>query len=308
MSVFYRDCQVLADSSEYFDFYYWYSLCRNWQLIVTRSIFGIRLDRSQRKWNKRSSWWISNQGRNKFRGRCIFSFRRRTWCWRRIVYDFSELTWILCSFKAIKRIIDGLCVFDNDTYLGLDPGYTFNGSIPSTIRNQHYYLLNSTLVHYEDDEDVRMTWNAKMKSLDCCGVNGFNKDFSSLKNKDAQNSVKMYCCNPKIVRTCNKLNFTELNNGNTKPSCSNKAFKKFKDHYYVDIIAVGFLIITNGLAITAAFGIKKEEKGEDGDEYEYEMSIPEPANNSVSNLPQMRNTSAAQSAPCRDSEFMYENF
>ena len=170
--------------------------------------------------------------------------------------------------------------------------------------------MNSTLVHYEDDEDVRMTWNAKMKSLDCCGVNGFNKDFSSLKNKDAQNSVKMYCCNPKIVRTCNKLKFTELNNGNTKPSCSNKAFKKFKDHYYVDIIAVGFLIITNGLAITAAFGIKKEEKGEDGVEYEYEyeMSNPEPANNSVRNFPQMRNTSAAQSAPCRDSEFMYENF
>ena len=169
-------------------------------------------------------------------------------------------------------------------------------------------FLNSTLLHYGDDRDIRGKWNWKMSKLDCCGVTGWN-DFEYLNfTSNAKKDALRLCCNSKQSNVkCQDLSFDDLNSDNTKPGCSLTAFQAFKDHYYADIAAVTFLIIANGLAIAAALGMTNDEEdkeeeydGHFDDKYRPERSRKDSTMNNLQSLSQMRNPGIPMS---RDSCF-----
>ena len=166
------------------------------------------------------------------------------------------------------------------------------------LLNEHLTeFLNSTLLHYGDDRDIRGKWNWKMSKLDCCGVTGWN-DFESLNftSNAKKDAVRLCCYSKQSNLKCQDLSFDDLNSDNTKPGCSLTAFQTFKDHYYADIAAVTFLIIANGLAIAAALGMTNDEKdkeeeydGHFDDKYLPEKSRKDSTMNNLQNLTQMRN-------------------
>ena len=165
-------------------------------------------------------------------------------------------------------------------------------------------FLKTTLKEYGGDQHVRELWNGKMKNFDCCGVTGF-KDFDALMENTtdrAKQGLFDACCDQGTV-TCSDFSYDNLTDHNTKNGCSDKAFKAFKDHYYADIVVVAVLIITNGLAIAAALGMKhtNDEEEDDKTTYERPKQHRDSTKNNLQNLSQMRNPSA------RDSVFMYEN-
>ena len=170
-------------------------------------------------------------------------------------------------------------------------------------------FLKGTLEDYGSDKSVRAVWNRKMKSLDCCGVNGYT-DFKNLtESNDTSGNVLQeiieHCCNPNVF-SCkvDPSRIEALNSNNVKKGCSNIAFQKFKDHYYADIILVAILIITNGLAIAAALGMNTNEDATDSKpRATREMIRKDSDASNLKSLSQMKNPAAST----RDSTFMYEN-